>query len=149
MLHLRLCRIESLTLLHMAAGIVGGKPFYVAGNLFAIKHDRIRHFGLKIGRASFWWGSAVFWIQKFKKSPKWDPKIQGCGIAANIRPLVGMHHTDVRSGDGNQSPHIQMQISTYVSRYPDSPDVRISRYQVHVSDIRYQVSGIRRNKWKV
>ena len=55
------------------------------------------------------------------------------------RPLPGMHHTEVRSGDSDQNPNIQ------ISRYPDGqmsrcPDVRISRYQV--SDTRYQVSGI-------
>ena len=49
-----LCRIGSLTLWHVAAEIVGGMPFYVAGNLFATKQVHIKHYGLKLGGANFW-----------------------------------------------------------------------------------------------
>ena len=78
---------------------------------------------------------------KIQKSPKGGPKFQGRVIPGKKRPLPGMHHTEVRSGDGHQNSNIQ------ISRYPDiqisrCPDVRISRYQV--SDTRYQVSGIRK-----
>ena len=87
----------------------------------------------------------LFLFQKIQKSPKRGPTFQGRVIPGKKRPLPGMHHTEVRSGDGHQNPNIQ------ISRYPDiqisrCPDVRISRCQV--SDTRYQVSGIRyQKKW--
>ncbi len=78
----------------------------------------------------------LFWFQKIQKSPKWGPKFQGRVIPGKKRPLPGMHHTEVRSGDGHQNPNIQ------ISRYPD---VQMSGYP----DIRYQIPDIRyqKNKW--
>ena len=52
-LDMSLCQIGSLTLWHVAAEIVGGTPFYVAGNLFATKQVHIKHYGLKLGGANF------------------------------------------------------------------------------------------------
>ena len=48
-----LCQIGSLTLWHVAAEILGGTLFDVAGNLFAAKHVHIKHYGLKLGGANF------------------------------------------------------------------------------------------------
>ena len=78
----------------------------------------------------------LFLFQKIHKSPKWGPKFQGHVVPGKKRPLPGMHHTEVRSGDGHQSPNIKISI------YPDiqmsrCPDIQISGIR---SDIRYQVS---------
>ncbi len=94
-------------------------------------------------RAETWWSQllvrfCVFF--DFKKS--WNHQNEGQNFRDVLflekkRPLPGMHHTEVRSGDGHQNPNIQ------ISRYPDVqmsgyPDIR---YQI--PDIRYQVS----EKW--
>ena len=77
----------------------------------------------------------LFWFQKTQKSLKWGPQFQGRVIPGKKRPLPGMHHTEVRIGDGHQNPNIQ------ISRYPD---VQMSGYP----DIRYQIPDIRYQKNK-
>ena len=130
------CRIGSPTLWCVAAEIVGGTPCYVARNLFVAKQVNSKHYGLKLWGANFWSDSLCFYLKESKNHPKEVRKFRNM-LFLEKRPLPGMHHTEVRSGDGHQNPNIQ------ISRYPDiqmsrCPDVRISRYQV--SDTRYQVS---------
>ena len=96
-------------------------------------------------RAETWWSQLLVRFRvffDFEKSRNHLNEIQKFRdvLFLEKRPLPGMHHTEVRSGDGHQNPNIQ------ISRYPDVqmsgyPDIR---YQI--PDIRYQVSGIRKNK---
>ena len=94
-------------------------------------------------RAETWWSQLLVRFRvffDFKKSRNHLNEFQNQGrvIPGKKRPLPGMHHTEVRSGDGHQNPNIQ------ISRHPD---VRISRYpdiRYQIPDIRYQVSEKRR-----
>ena len=108
-------------------------------------------------RAETWWSQLLVRFRVFfSQNPeitKMRSKISGTCYSCKKKALPGMHHTEVRSGDGHQNPNIQISrhADIQISRYPDiqmsrCPDVRISRYQV--SDTRYQVSGIRKNMWK-
>ena len=105
-----LCRIGSLTLWDVAAEIMGGTPFYVAGSLFATKQVHIKHYGLKIGGANFWWDSASFLVSKNPEIHKWGPKIQGRVIPGKKSPC--QECTTQKSGVG-------IVTIIQISRYPD------------------------------
>ena len=81
----------------------------------------------------------IFYFNKSRNHVNEVQTNQGRVISGKKRPLPGMHHTEVRSGDGHQ---ISRYPDIQISRYPDVqmsgyPDIR---YQILVPDIRYQVS---------
>ena len=95
-------------------------------------------------RAETWWSQLLVRFRVFFDSPKSRNHLNEVQNFRDVsfpdkrRPLPGMHHTEVRSGDGHQNPNIQ------ISRYPD---IQMSRCpDIQISGIRYQISGIRYQK---